>query len=134
MKKLTWYQRMLVPLIFWSNLLKSKVGRLFRRPTKELVVPAELLPLLQVGTLAMRYSEFMEIEPESLKLSAKLHDIVNNKADTDSMLFVEKVLFGKDLFDTVYTWMVFLGDAHERDRELFKAYLSLNHKTDKKNT
>lgn len=133
MKKQTRFQRVLVPLIFWGNLLKSKVGRLLGRPAKELVVPSELLPLLQVGTLAMKYSEFAEVQPESLKLSAKLQEVVDGKADADTMLFVEKVLFGKDLFDTVYTWMVFLGDAHERDRELFKAYLTLQSKTNKKN-
>lgn len=131
MKKIL--RNIFAPIIFWGNLIKTQVGRLFRRPTRVVSVPTELLPLLQVGTIAMKYSQFMEVEPDSLKLSAKLQDVIDNKADTDTMLFVEKVLFGKDLVDTVFTWMVFLGDAHEIDRELFKHYLTLLEKSNKKN-
>jgi len=118
-------QRIATPIIFWFNLFRVKVGRLFRRPTKIIEVPSELLPLLQVGTLAKKYAEFMELEPEDLKISVKLQEVVDGEADRDSMLFVEKVLFGKHLFDTVFDWLVFVGDARESDRELFRVYLTL---------
>jgi hypothetical protein len=128
-----WYQRLLTPLIFWGNLLKTKAGRLKRRPAKEIVVPEELLPLLQVGTIAMRYSEFKDVPPETLKLSVKLQEVVDGQTDTDTILFVEKVLFGRDLFDTIFTWLVFLEDAVESDRETFRAYLTHQKKTAKNN-
>lgn len=110
-------------LKYWFSVLKTTIGRLKSRPIKELFVPSELLPLLQVGTLAMRFSEFKNKTPESLQISLKLQELVEGKADSDTVLFVEKILFDDDLTDVFFTWLVFLGDAIESERESFKNHL-----------
>lgn len=119
----SWYRRALTRLRYWFGALKSAMGRLKSRPIKELLLPSELLPLLQVGTLAMRYSEFKSRTPESLQISLKLQELVEGKADSDTVLFVEKILFDGDLIDVFFTWLVFLGDAIESERESFKNHL-----------
>lgn len=118
-------QHLFVPLIFWVNMLRARLMRRFKPAQKVIEVPQELLPLLQVGTLAMGFARYAEVEPEELGLSQKLDDVVRGRADMDSILFVEKVLFGKDLFNTVFDWLVFVGDAEEDERESFATFLQL---------
>lgn len=120
-----WYQRLLVPIVYWANWVWA---RIIPRPIK-MDVPTELLPLLQVGTIAMRYCEYIERSPENLKISERLERVMRQEADQDTMIFVRKILTSKAVIDTTFDWLVHLGDAKEYDREGFKVYLTLPRKT-----
>ncbi len=122
-----WYQRPLVPIVYWA---KQLWGRIRPTPVK-LKVPTELLPLLQLGTIAMRYSEYVERSPENFTLSKKLDLVIRGQADQDTLNHVRKVLASESTIDATFDWLVHLGDAKEYDREGFKAYLTLPFKTGK---
>lgn len=120
-----WYQRPLVPIVYW---VKQLWGRI--RPTPVTVkFPAEMLPLLQLGTIAMKYCEYIERSPENLTLSRKLDLVIKQQADQDTMIHVRKVLSAENTIEATFDWLVHLGDAKEYDREGFKAYLLLPPKT-----
>lgn len=114
--------RLLAPIAYWISQL--------RRPSvKTIKFPAELLPLLEVGTVAMAYCEFQETKPEDLALSVKLQSVVEGNTDDESMQFVSKILSGNHVPHTTYDWLVALGDAREFQRDHFMAYWHLTRKT-----
>ena len=119
------HQRLFVPLVFWFNVLRVRVARRFRRRPATMRIPAELLPILEVGTIAMRYCEFAEKEPEDLKLAQRLQEVVDQEADGVTLDFVRKILSGANVVDTTYDWLMLTDGASEQERELFKAFLTL---------
>lgn len=121
-----WYQRPLVPIVFWTKALWRKLI-----PVTTLKFPAELMPILQLGTIAMRYCEYIERSPENLTLSQKLELVIQGRADQDTLIHVRKVLASESTIDATFDWLVHLGDAKEYDREGFKAFLTLPFKTGK---
>ncbi len=120
-----WYQRVLVPIVYWIKVIWGKV---FPSP-KVLQFPAELMPILQLGTIAMRYCEYIERSPENLALSKKLELVIQGQADQDTLNHVRKVLASDSVIDATFDWLVDLQDAQEYDREGFKAFLTLPPKT-----
>lgn len=124
--------RIFAPLVFWVSLIASKVGRLFGRPTKVLQIPKELTPIFDVATLSIRYSEYMDVSPDALRISDKMDELIHGRADQQTLAFVHRILgSAKVNFDEVYNWLIALGDAAERDREPFRVYLTLPTKTNK---
>lgn len=117
--------RLFAPIVFWGNLVWTKIRARVWPKTRVIPVPREALPLLKVGTIAMMFCQYAGKQPEDLILSEKLNDVVQNQADTDTQLFVQKVLFGQDTFKTTFDWLVFLGDAREDQRKDFETFVEL---------
>lgn len=120
MKKTT---RFLTPFVFWSHWFYR---RFFKKPPREPLAtfPKELLPLLEVGTLVMRYCQFANTAPEHLEISKKLEALVNQHGDAQSLRYLGRVLTTDNLLDVTYDWLVSLGDALEEDRERFCIFLA----------
>lgn len=115
--------RLLVPVAYWLSRFQKKP----RQPSVSL--PPQLLPLLDLGTLAVGYSNFTGRAVESFQLSNVIQSVIDGTHTPETQQWIAKILFGGRFFDDAYDWMVALGDAQEARRELFRTYYFVDKKS-----
>ncbi len=123
-----WYQRLLVIFVYWLHSLWTAIARRGKPRLVKLPVAKELLPLFEVGSIIMAYSQFAQIRPEKLAISAKLQGLASGAIDPDTQLFIQKTLTNQDLIGLTFNWMVSLGDAPLEDLGPFRVFLTLEEK------
>lgn len=90
-------------------------------------IPREILPLTYLGSVIMQYCAFTNREPEELKASAKLAQLVERGTGDHELhsTLLEMFIHGSYVTST-FDWLVSIGDAKHEEREAFFKFATIS--------